>query len=483
MSRAALPQRDFWLFAALGAVAMLILRHTYDYTVDDAWITARLASRLAQGKGLTYFDGGATIDAVTGPLWLLPGVLGEWTSGEPSGALIAQKWLGAACMVGAVVLAIRRLHERARPFAAALCAVHLGMYAWSFAGLETGLAALLIVGLVPKTDGTGGRGAALCAFLIPWVRPELSIAAGVFLLVSKEKRSLVSLAAGGALLMIARLTIFGDVVPLAWHAKGGGGLGSGVQYVGFVFLLELVAIGIVLHRGLTRENTSALLLVGSQLFVVLFLGGDWMPANRLFVPIFLPWIGLVAETLTAPSREGKEAHSHKRAFALCGLAMILPALEIAAQWEFVGADPPEAMGALAHELARHESIALFDAGQLAFHAEGVVTDLGGLVDPEIAMLPGGHGEKEVPIALLHERAPDRIVLHSVLPVETIASDEGRQLRRGSLAGFPVEQRIAASPWLREHYEVERVVTLHANYHYVVFKRSVDRRSSAPHQTQ
>ncbi|MEO0326872.1 MAG: hypothetical protein AAF447_28275, partial [Myxococcota bacterium] len=78
--------------------------------------------------------------------------------------------------------------------------------------------------------------------------------------------------------------------------------------------------------------------------------------------------------------------------------------------------------------------------------------------------PGGHLDKRIPLGLLEDRRPARIVLHAAAPPEV---REGALL---SLDGFPVERRLAASPWLRRHYRVRRVVRLHARYHYVVLAR-------------
>ncbi len=121
--------------------------------------------------------------------------------------------------------------------------------------------------------------------------------------------------------------------------------------------------------------------------------------------------------------------------------------------------------ALARDLARFDRVALLDVGFLP-SAAGLreVVDLGGLTDPAIGRLPGGHGSKQVEEAWLSAAPPDAIVLHSVV-APTV--EEGRLQR---FAGFPVEHRIAAMGFVREQYRVERVVPYAAAYWYVVLVR-------------
>jgi hypothetical protein len=68
------PLPKSWQRAAVVVTIIAILAVglcAWPYTVDDAFIVARYARRLADGRGYT-FNLGPPSDGVTGPLWLLP---------------------------------------------------------------------------------------------------------------------------------------------------------------------------------------------------------------------------------------------------------------------------------------------------------------------------------------------------------------------------------------------------------------------------
>ncbi len=71
----------------VAALAVLVVgAAAWPYTVDDAYIVARYASRIASGDGYTMNDGHAT-DGVTGPLGLVPGVIASAAGLDPVEAL------------------------------------------------------------------------------------------------------------------------------------------------------------------------------------------------------------------------------------------------------------------------------------------------------------------------------------------------------------------------------------------------------------
>lgn len=114
-------------------------------------------------------------------------------------------------------------------------------------------------------------------------------------------------------------------------------------------------------------------------------------------------------------------------------------------------------------------VALLDAGYLPYASGVYAVDLGGLTDPRIARLRGGHIDKRIDEALLRERDPDAIVLHSAtLP----AIDDAGRLR--AFTGFPVEQRIARMPWVREQFRVARYFDYAPRYGYIVLSRIPNR---------
>ncbi len=154
--------------------------------VDDAFISLRYAANLLAGRGLV-FNPGEVVEGVTNMGWVL-GVAGVgWVL--PFGLPVVAKALGAACLAGAVVLAVacyRRLVPDAHPvelFALPLVlAASPELVYFSLAGMETGLAALLVVLALrlllteARTESQAERprwvAAALVSAALVTVRPE-----------------------------------------------------------------------------------------------------------------------------------------------------------------------------------------------------------------------------------------------------------------------------------------------------------------------
>ncbi|MBZ0115678.1 MAG: hypothetical protein K8H88_01695, partial [Sandaracinaceae bacterium] len=62
------PRACAYTCAALAALGVVIVAAlAWPFTIDDAFVTARYAERLARGQGYTMNDGPPT-DGVTGPL-------------------------------------------------------------------------------------------------------------------------------------------------------------------------------------------------------------------------------------------------------------------------------------------------------------------------------------------------------------------------------------------------------------------------------
>lgn len=430
----------------------------WPYTVDDAFITARYARRIASGAGYGFQDGSPT-DGVTGPAWVLPGILADWVGVDP---LVAQKAIGLlfACIavtwIGAQLG--RGVGARVRSGTYALLVVpQATLSIWSVAGLETGLATWAMtacaIGAWRRTAWLG-----VGAFVIAWTRPELLVAASV-LVVWRGGRRDWTLALLGVLGVVAfRLALFGHVLPLSFWAKGGT-VAQGLRYVlsGTVVISGIAGVVLVAFaRSEPRARVWAV-AVGAHVVVVALLGGDWMPGYRLLAPV-IPIFGALAAL--GALRVGLRRRS--LAVALVAMASMLPALDWIAQIQpaRASADNRDAASPLAEALADHD-VALVDIGFLRYRARGDTVDLAGLTDPFIARLPGGHVDKEIPLAYLAERAPDVLLLHARAEPEVDA--EGRLVR---LAGHPVERRLAASELVRARYRVTEVIRYAESYWYV-----------------
>jgi hypothetical protein len=118
-------------------------------------------------------------------------------------------------------------------------------------------------------------------------------------------------------------------------------------------------------------------------------------------------------------------------------------------------------------LRRHhcERVATVDIGYLAYRGGVEVVDLGGLTEPAVARLPGGHLDKWVRPGFLAARDPDCVLLHSSVAPRF---DELGRLRYYD--GFPVEERLVRDPWLWARYRVEDVIRYAPRYHYALLTR-------------
>jgi arabinofuranosyltransferase len=461
----------------LAAAGVLVVgAAAWPYTVDDAFITARYARNLATGLGYGM-NPHQPDDGVTGPLWLVPGVLASLLGADP---VAVAKGCGLGCAVLATWLALRRLRQRARGGAAAgvaavllLCSPSLGT--WAVAGLETGAATLLLTGAVlaatrrPRPDGWL-LGA--CIGLLAWLRPELVLSCAVLLghvaLRQRDATLRASCVAGlGAASALGfRALAFGHWLPLALEAKAGT-LEQGLRYTAQSVLLATSLAGLWLcylgvRRGRGDDRAVGLALL-AQLVAVVLAGGDWMPGYRLLVPLLpsyatlagvgaargfarRPWLGAVAVAL---------------ACAVPGfdLATRIPELQGSA----LARERAEPLVVWLHAHARR--VALVDVGYLGYRSGVEVVDLAGLTDARIARMPGGHLSKRVDPAYFAARGPDAIVLHSASPPSLDA-----QGRLRGFAGFAVEHWVAAMPFVRANYTLDHVLRYAPRYYYLVLRR-------------
>jgi hypothetical protein len=451
-----------------------LMAAAWPFTVDDAFIAVRYAERIAGGLGYT-FSGSHASDGVTGPLWLLPLVVGSLV-GAP--LLPLAKLLSAAAGLVAACWLVARLRERARGRPAAWCAVavsasSLPFVAWSIAGLETGLAAALVSGLVVAVFAGRGVQAGLTVAALAWLRPELALFAGV-LLCALERRALrraLALALLGSLLLLGfRWLTFAHALPMSASAKPPL-LANGWHYLIAAIVtpraaLLTLAFALAFFQARRDRRLRWLgLAVLAHALAVLLAGGDWMPARRLFVPIVPAFALLLALGLRRVQLR------HPRAmFAAMALLLLSSARELAVELPAL-----REAGALrelhAPELARMACtggpIALIDVGVLGTLCPGSsLIDLGGLTEPHVAYAHGGHLDKRIEQSWLRAQRPGVLVLHSR---ERPRLDAERRLRW--FAGYPVERRVLAFPFVRE-FRVRDVLAYAPAYFYVVLEPPV-----------
>jgi hypothetical protein len=450
--------------------------YAWPFSVDDAFIIARYARRLAAGQGYTFQDGEVS-DGVTGPLWLFLLAGGErlGVNVMPAGKLLGLAAALAACAAVLRCSAARAGGERRGALLGLLLASAAPLWIWSVGGLETGCATLCLTCVVcgafarpqPRVAWL-----ALGAGLMPWLRPELVpltlVAAGVGGLRLPRARVTLLLACTGGLgsVLLFRHLMFGHLLPLSAHAKPAS-LTHGVEYLliclrslAALALLPLLAFG---WYGRRFERALVLLTLIHACLVVLA-GGDWMAGARLFVPI-VP----IACFAAALGWERIFLRSRTLALALACLVIALRALSAPAVVSAARGSGqlrerrlPVLLTALA---TAPEPIALVDIGALGFFGDKSMVDLAGLTDARIAYAPGGHVAKRIDAAYLRERAPGTLVLHSRVAPRVDGAGHIRWF-----AGHPVERHVLSFPWLLREYRVRQVIAYDRDYFYLVLTR-------------
>ncbi|MDB4974337.1 MAG: hypothetical protein JWN48_2678 [Myxococcaceae bacterium] len=463
--------------AWFGAFALVALAAAaWPFTVDDAFIVVRYADRLARGQGYT-FSGSTPSDGVTGPLWLLPLVVGAWLGLDPLS--VAKTCSLAACVLSwwAVSARLRSavLGRHSVWLALVVATSSLPFVVWSVAGLETGLAAYCATLLAlaatrrPHADGTL-VGLSLAA--LAWLRPEL-LAFGsclLFLLGLRQgerraaRRAWAIGLTGIVLVLGFRYFMFGHLLPMSASAKPAL-IGHGLSYLldgllrARVWVLVLL-LGCALRFGGQGSQTLLAGLLVHALAVVL-VGGDWMPGRRLFAPL----VPVLALTLALGTRVLFARRPHV-GWAMSVALLAASALELLPELSAVrdaGALRQQRAPQLARLIcAATGPVALLDVGVLAAACPGQsFVDLGGLTEPAIAYARGAHLDKQIDPHWLTARAPGLVVLHSG---ERPSVDAARQLRW--FAGYPVERRVLAMPFMRT-YEVRHVFAYAPHYDYVL----------------
>jgi hypothetical protein len=430
----------------------------WGFTVDDALVSCRVASHLAQGLGYRFNAGGPVVDAVT-PLGYAH-LLALWAAEGPLSTLHAAKWLGAvAVVVAGFALGRRVLGRTTSGYGGALLAclaVTSPIAAWAVSGMETGLVTALAVGALG-----GGKGADACAALASAWRPELipwclSIRFGLRLTEGAplgRAAASAALAASGALIVaVVRTLAFGRAAPLSVFAKPSD-LQHGLSYALHAFVqtgLPLLCVApFSLRRG--APVARAVALSGLIHFIALAAaGGDWMSLYRLAVPV-LPSFVLGAAEL---SRVAPPWASWLRAGLAFAMSTYLTLL-VGTTGRHVMQDREQLIREARAALVGARSVAALDIGWVGAASEADIVDLAGITDEAVAVLPGGHTSKRIDDALLRRRNVDALVL----------------LRSGSGGGYAreVERRAALLPSV-EPFRITHTLQAGRGSVYVVLRR-------------
>lgn len=254
------------LLAGIATLAFLALLGLFrDFVLDDAFITYRYSKQLVEGNGLRWNAGADPVEGYTSFLWVLVNAAGLLAGADP---VLWSKILGglaALAIVGVLVFESGRLHWSLGAALAAGIALNPRFALLSIQGMETPVAALLIL-LSAKLHlaalSEGGRRALLglhaVVFLALLARPDtvaftvpLLAGTGLLVLAGRDRRMTgtfiacaAALGAAVGLYVLWRYLYFGHLFPNTYYVKANlqGGLpaAAGTSYLlGFLGKMAL----------------------------------------------------------------------------------------------------------------------------------------------------------------------------------------------------------------------------------------------------
>ncbi len=478
------------MLVLLGALCALVPAIVmWGFTVDDALIPLRYAHHIGAGVGYRFNPTGPITDGVT-PLPWAPLMVPLSFNDDLVVVLERVKLLGVliwtvgGALLGRALAAKVRAAEaedRGRVFALSVIALltvalafPIGAYAAS--GMETGVATTLATLAAISFDRP--RRAAVLAGLVATFRPELLlwsiiVAAGAEIAAALSsaaslpeedaarrpivigKRAALAVAVAAlpfALCVVVRLVAFGRAAPLSLLAKPSD-LHHGLIYAGAAALVVLTPILAFAPLTLIRRaspQAKTLAIAGfAHILVVVAVGGDWMPFARLMVPI-APSLALVFVDV---GRVSHVAWTGARAFVAFSLGIAV-AYSAAPAGRHVYETRRDLILSARTQLYRAHVIACADVGWVgaAAQPDAEIVDLGGVTDPTVAVLPGGHTSKSIDPSMLLDRNVDTILIYG-------------QPRR-------VEGRLGSRALFKERYHLSDNININSpGRFYAVYERN------------
>jgi arabinofuranosyltransferase len=404
---------------AVCAAGLLIHAGSYDYVVDDAYISFRYARNLTEGHGLV-FNPGERVEGYTNFLWVILIALGMRMGADPV------RLAKALCFAFAVLSMItvyyyygkmygRRAWERFLPVG--LIAVSPPIAVWALGGLETTMFAFLVTAAILAHIASRGRdgvplASSMLVGLAALTRPEGMVFAAILfvdmLVKPKRKRHILVWLIPLALMYIPYFTwryeYYGWLFPNTFYAKTGGGPGQIVRGFAYArdFLLSpggVVCLLAVVPAAVERSRRTLLPLVSCIVWAgyVVAIGGDGLAMYRFAVPVLPICYRLSAKGLAIVfDRTGLgEATVAKNAIrgvalGIC-LLLVLSASLGSKERDFVLTDRMLVeghwipIGKWLRGYARpDESVAVGMAGAIPYYSRLYTIDMLGITDPHIA---------------------------------------------------------------------------------------------------
>lgn len=415
----------------LTACAVLLLffhAYSYNYVVDDAYISYRYAANLVAGNGLV-FNPDERVEGYTNFLWVILTALGMQAGADP--VLLTKVLcfaLSALTLLVVHVYAGRLLDLKGplRLLPLLLIAASPAVAVWSLGGLETTCFSFLVTlavlaHLKSLRSGDVPIASSVALLLASLTRPEGLLFAGILLLDYIRRRPggralavwLLPFVAGYVPYFIWRYSYYGYLLPNTFYAKTGGGLSHairGLSYVrgyfvsagGWLHVFALVCLA------LDRKRWGLVFAVCvAWMAYVVIVGGDGLAMYRFIVPVipllFLLVAGGIKETLSRLSA----SRGHTPGAVLLAVIIAAGALTTfypsvsSPEKDFVLEDRVRVQGNwvpigkwLATYARPGESIAVTAVGALPYYSGLHTIDMLGITDAHIAhreMPRGGAG--------------------------------------------------------------------------------------------
>lgn len=331
-----------WVLILIAALLYgMQLADYINFSVDDTFISMRVARNVADGYGFVY-NIGEHVEGFSNWLWvvfmIIPLKLGFFSGESMLGLLWFAKGLSILFSILTIItlyVFIKRVFsdESSKEYYAiggVLSLISCAIFtSWSMSGMETTSwtffllsSVLLLSSLINQNNDHRARTAIASSILLIAIvlsRPEGIYIAAILLSVSffMTRKTLqnryVSMVAISVVLVYAgfllwRWNTYHDIFPNTYYAKTGGGLTSyffGIKYAvaGFGSISALILVFAPLAIFLIKRYRNIIVLTASIVFALTFFmiysSGDWMPGFRFVVPtipllIVLALIGIKA---------------------------------------------------------------------------------------------------------------------------------------------------------------------------------------------
>ncbi len=341
MTETRLPTYSFFSRIVLAIAFLLLVVETIDYinfTVDDVFISMRVAENAAGGQGFVY-NPGEYVEGYSDPLWvwMLSGASTLGISREASP--LALMWFAKALsyLFGLLTLVllyalVKKIYSHSpfrslyASFGVLFAILTAPFIVWCVGGLEMTLVSFLFMAsavfahdimesirVQKRTTVIKYFAFSLCFILATLARPEspmFALAGFIFLFlhIPKSERmkffmyTVLPYVIGMLIFFWWRWTTYHDVLPNSFYVKTGGGLRSymmGIKYLlGALGAITAPLILLILFAFLRNWRSNGMkiylsIMLATSMIFIIYSSGDWMPGARFLIPV-APFFFLLA---------------------------------------------------------------------------------------------------------------------------------------------------------------------------------------------